>query len=307
MKRMIVVMAVLAVVIAALAPSVSAQSPSRWAYQDASDTLTWGVRGTAENLCEAHRGTGDAVEASWCHCAVIDRYGRVEGYNPNCVDGLRRQGFRVGDVRRIRRSQQYGNRGYGYRYHDDYYYDNYGNGDLGVNLNGRTLGTVLGGVAGGVATRHNRSGLVQAGAILAGGVLGNIVGGKFDNRNDYREARGVDPSECVRDTLKEFRKRHVAVSADQVIALCGGSNIAAPAPHEIAEDDDPETQTEASPAPRTEPKSVYITKDKQFLCNNTDKPISVYVNGKPIGRLAAGQIVALSSLPAGKVEYFPIN
>lgn len=312
MKRMIVVMAVLAVVLAALAPSVSADEFQN-AMQNVFDTANAPVRGMAENFCDAHRGTGDAMEASWCYGYVLDSRGRVTGYNPNSVRGLARRGFRVGDMYRSRYSQQYGSP-YGYGY-GGYGYDPYG---YGPSLSGRTTGAIVGGVAGALVTRNSNSTLARVGGIVGGAVLGGVIGNKLENRNDRpRDSRSEDVSDCVKRTTKEFKKAGVAFSSDQVIAACSGQSVRSgrareeeAAPEAYAPEPPPAPQT--TPAPRQSverqpaaAQSVFIQGDK--LCNDTDETIAIYVDGSRVGNLAPRRVVSLSRLPKGRVSYFPIG
>jgi hypothetical protein len=59
------------------------------AQQGVINTLQAPIDVMGGNLCANHRGTGDAMEASWCHGVVTDGWGRQVGYNPNSVAGMR--------------------------------------------------------------------------------------------------------------------------------------------------------------------------------------------------------------------------
>ena len=242
MKRMIVVMAVLAVVLAALAPEVSAQSSRRrqshrqdsfaYALQSAHDTLLTPIRMMERNRCYDGRGIG---------CM----YRQPRGY----------------------RIPQFGHRGYN-DYDRPYYSDrfsSYGNRTYSVTV----------------------------------------------------RDRNVDPAKCAGKTLKEFQKRRVPISAEQVLALCGGvsqarSEQAQPEPDTDSEPE-PEPAAEAVPTPaKDEPAQtspcdaaqrgeVLIT--ETAVCNKSGSDIVVYVNREPKAVVPNGHGTLRSHLPEGKIQY----
>jgi len=57
------------------------------------DVVTAPIRVLGQRLCDNHRGSGDAMEASWCYGEVYDSAGRFSGYNPNSVHGQMRRGY----------------------------------------------------------------------------------------------------------------------------------------------------------------------------------------------------------------------
>lgn len=277
MKRMIV--AVLALVVLVLAVPVSAQSPAQDAINNVYETVNMPIRMMGQQNCDIS-SPGSPEWLSWCRGVRTDNYGRFTGYNPNSVAGQRARGYRADDLRRSRFYREhygygaypafggyYGGMPYGYGYGPD------------IELNGRNIGAVLGGIGGGIATRNSRSGWVKAGGIVGGAVLGGILGNQVDRRGDRREAERYD-----RYSQYERRDRE----------------------EERAEEETPEPTSQPAPSRTTiqaeKPTgTVYVSGG--WLCNDTQNAIVVHVDGRPVGRLASGQMVEVTSLPQGKLGF----
>lgn len=111
------------------------------AQQNMRNTFMSPINQLAQNLCENHRGTGDAMEASWCYGQVSDGYGRVVGYNPNSVAGQSRRSLRRDSQFRIGRAHRSPyDRDLSWGYHRDSRRDRYNSG-RGISRN-EILGTV---------------------------------------------------------------------------------------------------------------------------------------------------------------------
>lgn len=272
MKLRNFVTAFVAVLVLALATPVAAQYELQRALQGTFDAAHAGTNALARNMCADHQHTGDLTEASWCYGLVVSpSTHRVTGYNTNAVYGPGSRYLRIGDYYQ----NPYDRRGYG----------------PDVDISARTMGTIVGGGAGAALTEH-RSGWQKAGAIVAGAILGNVVGKKLDSRGRER-VTGEKPSDCVKRTMKEFDKRKTSVSAEQVIALCGGGTA-------------PE-MTQESPEPigtpnvdLSGPEILFID---GFLCNNSESDITVKVDGTPRGVLKAHRKVPLSNLAGGTITW----
>ncbi len=269
------------VAVLVLAAPVAAQSEFESALQGTFNAARVGVDGMARNMCANHRGTGDLVEASWCYGLVVSPSShRVTGYNPNSVFGPGSRFARIGDF-----------------YRNPYERGGYAGYGPDFDVNARTLGTIVGGGAGAALTEHRR-GWQKAGAIVAGAILGNIVGKKLDERSAER-ITGEKPSDCVKRTMKEFDKRKASVSTEQVIALCGGG----PAP-DMAQRT---PQSDATPAPSATQAPATVHQKDGYLCNNTEVAVIIYVNGSAVGQLAPGRKVSVADLPTGELTFINKN
>ncbi len=274
MKKLSAVAAFVAVLVLMSATPVAAQYEFERALQGTFNAARAGTDALARNMCENHRGTGDSVEASWCFGVVIDpSTGRIRTYNPNAVYGPGSRHYRIGDY-----------------YRSPMYQQGYGRGPE-VNVNARTLGTIVGGGAGAALTEHRR-GWQKAGAIVAGAIAGNIIGKKLDDRGRER-VMGEKPSDCVKRTLKEFEKRKASVNTEQVIALCGGG----PSPEISNESPEPIGTPDVD---LSESKILFVD---GFLCNNSEADITVTVDGIPRGVLKAHRKVPLANLGNGTISW----
>ncbi len=276
MKKLSAVAAFVAVLVLMSATPVAAQYEFERALQGTFNAARAGTDALARNMCENHRGTGDSVEASWCFGVVIDpSTGRIRSYNPNAVYGPGSRHYRIGDY-----------------YRSPMYQQGYGRGPE-VDVNARTLGTIVGGGAGAALTEHS-SGWKKAGAIVGGAIAGNIIGKKLDSRG-REPVTGEKPSDCVKRTLKEFDKRKTPASAEQIIALCGGGPMPSP---EVAQE-----SPEPIGTPDVDLSGPEILFVDGFLCNNSESDITVKVEGTPRGVLKAHRKVPLSNLAGGTITW----
>ncbi len=279
MKLRNFVTAFVAVLVLALATPVAAQYELQRALQGTFDAAHAGTDALARNMCADHQHTGDLTEASWCYGLVVSpSTHRVTGYNTNAVYGPGSRYLRIGDYYQ----NPYDRRGYG----------------PDVDMSARTMGTIVGGGAGAALTEH-RSGWQKAGAIVAGAIVGNVVGKKLDDRGRER-VMGEKPSDCVKRTLKEFAKRKTPASAEQVIALCGG-----PAPTSDMTQSQPKSDASSAPSATQAPATVH-QKDG-YLCNGTEVAVIIYVNGSVVGQLAPGRKVSIADLPTGELTFVNKN
>lgn len=278
MKTRFFVAAFVAVLVLMSATPVAAQYELQRALQGTFDAAHAGTDALARNMCADHQHTGDLTEASWCYGLVVSpSTHRVTGYNTNSVYGPGSRYLRIGDYYQ----NPYERRGYG----------------PDVDMSARTMGTIVGGGAGAALTEH-RSGWQKAGAIVAGAIVGNVVGKKLDDRGRER-VKSEKPSDCVKRTLKEFDKRKTPASAEQVIALCGGG----PAP-DVAQ---PTPQSDATPAPSATQAPATVHQKDGYLCNNTEVAVIIYVNGSAVGQLAPGRKVSVADLPTGELTFINKN
>jgi uncharacterized protein YcfJ len=280
MRKLIVALAMLAVVVA-LASPVSAQDAFQAQVANVFETVNTPVRVMGQIHCD-NAAPGSPEWLSWCQGIETDHYGRPTGYNPNSVRGQRARGYHADELRRNRYWRERYNYGGGYYGGYPVGYGGYGGYGYGpdIQLNGRNIGAVLGGIGGGIATRNSRSGWVKAGGIVGGAVLGGILGNQVDRRNERRDEVRFE---------RTYRSEAPAP-------------VEPPAERETVQ----EQQTAPSPTRQTVEeagRTDTVYSDGGWLCNDTQTAIVVLVDGKPVGKLAAGQMVELSTLPSGKVTY----
>jgi hypothetical protein len=155
--------------------------------------------------------------------------------------------------------------------------------------------------------------------LIGAGVIGGILAiDKIASHHDgSSDAKNEEASKCFERTVKAAKKQGVPVDPAQAMAFCSGQPLQQPAPDPMSEraagniEQDntimPMPAQEGftpAPAPTATPHQFRgAFRENGILCNDSDRPLNVLINGRVVGTLAPGSYVTLSRLPAGQLSY----
>lgn len=198
-----------------------------------------------------------------------------------------------------------GELGYGYGgYYDPYRYD-YGYGYDYRYGRGYRYG------------RHETRNILLGTAAVVGGIwaIDKLTNHHDSSRPADNGNANEEPSKCFERIVKAAKKQGVPVDPTQVMAMCSGQPLQQPEPERMSEratgnvEEDvapmpAPVQEGFTPAPTAAPhqyRGAY--RENGTLCNDSNRPLTILINGQIVGVLAPGSFVTLSRLPAGQLSY----